>query len=58
VHGYPQSFISRLREKGLPFFKPLKKSGKFEWIAEADEALPEALGVPVHLSNTHSTREA
>jgi hypothetical protein len=31
-------FISWLREKGLPFFKLLKKPGKFEWIAEADEA--------------------
>ena len=31
-------FISWLREKGLPTFKLLKKSGKFEWIAEADEA--------------------
>ena len=30
-------FISRLREKGLPFFKLLKKSGKFEWTVEADE---------------------
>jgi hypothetical protein len=31
-------FISWLREKGLPFFKLLKKPGKFEWIAKADEA--------------------
>ena len=31
-------FISQLSEKGLPFFKLLKKSGKFEWTAEADEA--------------------
>ena len=31
-------FISRLVEKGFPFFKLLKKSGKFEWTAEADEA--------------------
>jgi hypothetical protein len=28
-------FISRLGEKGLPFFKLLKKIGKFEWIEEA-----------------------
>ena len=27
-------FISRLGEKGLPFFKLLKKMGKFEWIEE------------------------
>jgi hypothetical protein len=31
-------FISRLGEKGLPFFKLLKKLDKFEWIGEADEA--------------------
>ena len=31
-------FISRLGEKGLPFFKLLKKTNKFEWTKEADEA--------------------
>ena len=31
-------FILRFGEKGLPFFKLLKKSGKFKWTAEADEA--------------------
>jgi hypothetical protein len=31
-------FISRLEEKGLPFFKLLKMLGKFEWKAEANEA--------------------
>jgi hypothetical protein len=31
-------FISRLGEKGLPFFKLLRKSGKFEWIDEANDA--------------------
>jgi hypothetical protein len=31
-------FISRLREKGLPFFKLLKKTNKFEWTEEAKEA--------------------
>jgi hypothetical protein len=30
-------FISWLGEKGLPFFKLLKKTGKFEWIEEAKE---------------------
>jgi hypothetical protein len=30
-------FISRLGEKGLTFFKLLKKSGKFEWTEEANE---------------------
>ena len=31
-------FISRLDEKGLPFFKLLKKTDKIEWTEEADEA--------------------
>ena len=31
-------FISRLSEKGLPFFKLLKKTDKFKWTEEADEA--------------------
>ena len=31
-------FISRLGEKGLPFFKLLKASKHFEWTEEADEA--------------------
>jgi hypothetical protein len=31
-------FISRLGEKGLPFFKRLKMSGKFKWTEEANEA--------------------
>jgi hypothetical protein len=31
-------FISRLNRKGLPFFKLLKKIGKFEWTDEAKEA--------------------
>jgi hypothetical protein len=35
-------FISRLGEKGLPFYKLLKKVDKFQWITEAQEAL-EAL---------------
>ena len=30
-------FISRLGEKGLPFFKLLKKTDKFEWTEEANE---------------------
>ena len=28
-------FISRLGDRGLPFFKLLRKSDKFEWIEEA-----------------------
>jgi hypothetical protein len=31
-------FISRLGEKGLSFFKILKKTDKFEWTEEAKEA--------------------
>jgi hypothetical protein len=31
-------FISQLGEKGLPFFKLLKKIGKFEWTEEAKDA--------------------
>jgi hypothetical protein len=31
-------FISRLGKKGLPFFKLLKQTGKFEWTEEAKEA--------------------
>jgi hypothetical protein len=31
--------ISRLREKGLPFYKLLKKVDKFQWTTEAQEAL-------------------
>jgi hypothetical protein len=42
-------FLSRLGEKGLPFFKLLKKSGKFEWIVEADEAFQK---LKEYLSNS------
>jgi hypothetical protein len=35
-------FISRLGEKGMPFYKLLKKLDKFQWTTEAQEAL-EAL---------------
>jgi hypothetical protein len=35
-------FISRLGEKGIPFYKLLKKVDKFQWTIEAQEAL-EAL---------------
>jgi hypothetical protein len=31
-------FISRLGKKGLPFFKLLRKTDKFEWTEEANEA--------------------
>lgn len=32
-------FISKLGQRGLPIFKLLKKSGRFEWTPEADRAL-------------------
>ena len=32
-------FLSRLGERGLPFFKLLKRQDKFEWTTEAAEAL-------------------
>jgi hypothetical protein len=34
-------FISRLGEKGLPFFKLLKASEKFVWSKEADAAFTQ-----------------
>ena len=34
-------FISRLGEKGLPFFKLLKANERFEWMEEADKAFVE-----------------
>jgi hypothetical protein len=36
-------FISKLGEKGMPFFKLLKKSNKFKWIDEANQALEELM---------------
>ena len=32
-------FLSRLGERGLPFFKLLKRQDKFEWTTEAAEVL-------------------
>jgi hypothetical protein len=43
-------FISKLGEKGLPFFKLLKKADKFVWDDEAQkasEALKESLTTPL-----------
>jgi hypothetical protein len=34
-------FISKLRERGLPFFKLLKHQEKFVWTTEADQALAQ-----------------
>jgi hypothetical protein len=34
-------FISRLGERGLPFFKLLKRQDKFQWMEEAKRALQD-----------------
>jgi hypothetical protein len=34
-------FIARSGEYALPFFKLMKRTGKFEWTPEADEAFAE-----------------
>jgi hypothetical protein len=34
-------FIARSGEKALPFFKLMKRTGKFEWTSEADKAFAE-----------------
>jgi hypothetical protein len=34
-------FISQLGERGLPFFKLLKRQGKFQWTEEAERALQD-----------------
>jgi hypothetical protein len=34
-------FISRLGERGLPFFKLLKQQDKFQWNEEAEQALAD-----------------
>jgi post-segregation antitoxin (ccd killing protein) len=34
-------FISRLGERGLPFFKLLKRHDKFQWIEEVKQALQD-----------------
>jgi hypothetical protein len=34
-------FIARSGEKALPFFKPMKRTGKFKWTLKADKAFVE-----------------
>jgi hypothetical protein len=34
-------FISRLAERALPFFKLLRKSGRFSWTEEVEQAFQE-----------------
>jgi hypothetical protein len=41
VYGGPEQFISKLGERGLPFFKLLKHQEKFVWTPEADPALAQ-----------------
>jgi hypothetical protein len=59
-------FISRLGEKGLPFYKLLKKVDKFEWTSEAQEALdalkkflttPPVLKPPRRATSTQSAED-
>jgi hypothetical protein len=38
LDGRPQSLHLTPQEKGLHFFKLLKKAGKFEWTKEAEDA--------------------
>jgi uncharacterized protein with von Willebrand factor type A (vWA) domain len=38
-HTALSRFISHLSERGLPIYRLLKKSNRFMWIAEAQEAL-------------------
>ena len=39
-------FLSRLGERGLPFFKLLKKQDKFKWSKEASDALEDLKKAP------------
>jgi hypothetical protein len=41
-------FISRLGERGLPFFKLLKRQDKFQWTEEAERALQD---LKIHLQS-------
>jgi ribosomal protein L31E len=59
-------FISRLGEKGMPFYKLLKKVDKFQWTTEAEEALealkkflttPPVLKPPCWATPNHSTED-
>src|SRR5438552_7357921 len=34
-------FVSRLRERAMPFYKLLKKQDKFQWTSEAQQAFEE-----------------
>jgi hypothetical protein len=44
-------FISKLGERGLPFFKLLKHQEKFLWTTEADQARNSKTSCPNHQSS-------
>jgi hypothetical protein len=46
-------FISRPSERGMPFYKLLKKVGRFQWTPEAQEALKKFLATPLVLKPPH-----
>jgi hypothetical protein len=48
-------FISRLGEKGLPFYKLLKKVDKFQWTSEAQEALDALKKILDNTANAKTT---
>src|SRR6185503_16619796 len=45
-------FLSRLGERGLPFFKLLKRQDKFEWTTEAAEAAEALENLKNHLQSS------
>ena len=50
-------FISRLGEKGLPFFKLIKKTDKFEWTEEPKRSFQEAQGISHILTRSHTSKK-
>jgi hypothetical protein len=53
-------FISKLGERGLTFFKPLKHQEKFVWTPEADQAfaqLTDFLSMPLVLTAPHKKEQ-
>jgi hypothetical protein len=47
-------FVSRLGEKGMPFYKLLKKVDKFQWTTEAHEALESTEKVLDYATSTQA----
>jgi hypothetical protein len=50
-------FISKLGERGLPFFKLLKHQEKFAWTPEADQALCPAQGLFIQATSPHDSSQ-